>query len=366
MKNAKEVETVMDSLNVFDKNKSLELKGIAIILMLFHHCFRLTKIYDGCAVSFYPFSETSVVNAAYVSKICVSFFAFISGYGLFLNYERKNESAQKWVLRRYVKTFSGYWLIWVISAIICQIIDGRTQKVFFSGGLSKGTVYCILNIIGIDNLFGTPTLNDVWWYMGAASVFIILIPVIYQCKDNLWLLLALLIVIPRMLLRNNGTIMTSSGTSAFSFFVPLVLGCIFARYSLFERINRISKRTMLYMLLVEIWGIIFFYKIYLYMDRSKYWEIHYGIFPMICIIFIVEHVLQIKYFYKPLVTLGKHSMNIYLIHSFIQLYLKKMIFSNRHFLIITFTMIVLSLAASIIIEWFKQLFRYNERLNNLL
>ena len=31
----------------FDKNRSLELKGVAIMLMLFHHCFRLQEIYKG-------------------------------------------------------------------------------------------------------------------------------------------------------------------------------------------------------------------------------------------------------------------------------------------------------------------------------
>jgi hypothetical protein len=58
---------------VFDKNKSLELKGIAIILMLFHHCFRLKKIYDGYVVSFYPFRETSIVNAHLDADLLVNY-----------------------------------------------------------------------------------------------------------------------------------------------------------------------------------------------------------------------------------------------------------------------------------------------------
>ena len=356
----------MNLMNVFDKNKSLELKGIAIILMLFHHCFRLTRIYDGCAVSFYPFRETSVVNAAFASKICVSFFAFITGYGLFISYKRKTESAQKWVLKRYIKTFSGYWIIWVISAIVCQLIDGRTQRILFSDGLSKGIIYSIFNIIGVDSLFGTATLNDVWWYMGAAVIFIISIPIIYRCKDNLWLLLALVILMPRMFLRYNGGELLASGQSAFSFFVPQVLGCIFARYSLFERLYECSFSLKLYLLCLEIWGIVFFYKIYHYLDRAKFWEIHYGLFPLLIIIFIVEYVFRIKFIHKPLAILGKHSLNIYLIHSFIQMYAKKMIFSNRNFLLITIIMIMLSLVVSIIIEWVKRLLRYDERINQLI
>lgn len=351
---------------VFDKNKSLELKGIAIILMLFHHCFRIKKIYDGYVVSFYPFRETSIVNAAYASKICVSFFAFITGYGLFLNYKCKKVSAQRWAAKRYVKTFSGYWIIWGLCAIICQLIDGRTQKMLFSNGLSRGIVYCILNIMGVDGLFGTPTQNDVWWYMGAAVIFIISIPVIYRCKDNLLLLLAGVILVPRTLLQYNGDTMVSGGMSAFSFFVPLILGCVFARYDLFERLNKCSWSLKLYLLFVELWGIVFLYKIYHYMDRARFWEIHYGLFPLLCIIFLVEYVLKIKYICKPLAILGKHSMNIYLVHTFIQLYGKKMIFSNHHFLLIVFIMIVLSMAASIMIEWIKHIINYDDQINRLL
>lgn len=352
--------------NKFDKDRSLELKGVAIVLMLFHHCFRLPVIYNGYAVSFFPFRETSMVNVAYASKICVSFFAFITGYGLFLSYKVKKEKAQKWVVKRYIKTFSGYWVIWVISAITCQIIDGRTQKIFFGNGFAKGIIYCVLNIGGVDSLFGAPTQNAVWWYMGAAIIFIISIPIIYRCKDNLWLLLALVILMPRMFLRYNGNELLASGTSAFSFFVPLVLGCIFARYTLFERIYECSLSLKLYLLFIVVWGIIFFYKIYHYLDRTKFWEIHYGLFPLLCIVFLVEYIFRIKYIHKPLVILGKNSLNIYLIHPFIQMYAKKMIFSNRNFLLITVIMIVLSLSVSIIIEWIKRLLRYDERINQLI
>ena len=202
--------------------------------------------------------------------------------------------------------------------------------------------------------------------MGAAIIFIISMPIIYRCKDNLWLLLALVVLMPRMFLRYNGDELLASGMSAFSFFVPLVFGCIFARYGLFERLYKCSFSFKLYFLCAEIGGIVFFYKIYHYLDRSKFWEIHYGVFPLLCIVFSVEYVLRIKYIHKPLAILGKHSLNIYLMHSFIQMYAKKMIFSNRYFLLITIIMIMLSLAISIIIEWIKRLLRYDERINQLI
>ena len=323
----------MDSKTiVFDKSRSLELKGIAIILMLFHHCFRIPEIFKGYSVSFYPFQEATIVNVAYASKICVSFFAFVTGYGLFLSYSDKKESAQRWAAKRYFKTFSGYWFIWIISALVCQLIDGQTYKTFFSGGLSKGIIYCVINFIGLDSLFNTPTQNGTWWYMGAAVVFIISIPCIYQCKDNLGLLLVGTILMPRMLLRHDGSEIIASGTAAFAFFVPLILGCIFARYDVFKKISSYSVSSRMYMFLVEIWGIAFLYKIYHYLDRGKFWEIHYGLFPLLCIILLVENAIPINGIRKLLMMLGKHSMNMYLIHTFILRYMKTTVFLCQHFL----------------------------------
>lgn len=356
----------MELTSIFSKKEALELKGIAIIMMLFHHCFRLKELYDGCTVSFFPFKEMSIVNTAHVSKICVSFFVFISGYGLFLSYENKKESSQKWVAKRYVKTFSGYWFIWLASALICQLINGRTREVFFSGGLAKGIVYCIINMAGVDGLFGTPSQNAVWWYMGAAVIYIITIPAIYKWKDNLWLFLAWGILMPRMFLRYNGADLLASGMSPFSFFIPLILGCAFARYNLFEKFRRYSMATKVYFFLIELWGIIFLYFIYLYMDRARFWEIHYGMFPVLCIVFLVEFIFPIKSIQKPLIVLGRHSMNIYLVHPLIQMYAGKLIYRGRHFLVVTIALIFVSLIVSIAIEWVKRLTHYNEHIIRLI
>ena len=68
--------------SIFDREASVALKGIAIVMMVLHHCFRVAKLYEGYEVSFFPFGEQQIVNVAFACKICVSVFAFISGYGL--------------------------------------------------------------------------------------------------------------------------------------------------------------------------------------------------------------------------------------------------------------------------------------------
>lgn len=135
----------------FDKLESLKLKGIAIILMLIHHTFPSDDVMSkqfNTIISYVPFGKSDFLTFSLSCKICVSLFAFISGYGLFLSYQEKQITDQRWVIKRYIKSFSGYWFVWLFSSIICQIIDGRTGKVMFSEGIHKGVVYCIISFLG--------------------------------------------------------------------------------------------------------------------------------------------------------------------------------------------------------------------------
>ena len=91
----------LESNNYFDKESSIALKGIAIILMMLHHNFRDASLFSSYAVSFVPFSESSVVKFSYACKICVSIFAFITGYGLYLAYNKRNTNATKSLTKKY-------------------------------------------------------------------------------------------------------------------------------------------------------------------------------------------------------------------------------------------------------------------------
>ena len=67
----------MPKKSFFDKEASLALKGIAIMMMMLHHNFRAHSLFDKYTISFYPFNEQQVVNLAASCKICVSLFASV-------------------------------------------------------------------------------------------------------------------------------------------------------------------------------------------------------------------------------------------------------------------------------------------------
>ena len=118
----------------FDKYTSQAMKGIAIVMMLFHHQYLSRKRFEGFTVSFAPFADDTMIYMCSVFKICVPIYAFISGYGLYLSYRKKRSAPVRWTAGRLVKTMSGFWIIWILSAAIFQGMFGYVSKVYFSGG----------------------------------------------------------------------------------------------------------------------------------------------------------------------------------------------------------------------------------------
>ena len=92
-------------------------KGIAILLMLFHHLFNDYEEYAGYAVSYFPFSGDRLTYLAVLSKICVAVFVFISGYGIAASFGGLCRDGRlpgagevgRFVRRRYVRLMAAYW-----------------------------------------------------------------------------------------------------------------------------------------------------------------------------------------------------------------------------------------------------------------
>ena len=184
----------------FDKYTSQAMKGIAIVMMLFHHQYLSRKRFEGFTVSFAPFADDTMIYMCSVFKICVPIYAFISGYGLYLSYRKKRSAPVRWTAGRLVKTMSGFWIIWILSAAIFQGMFGYVSKVYFSGGSRiEGLAAMGLDFLGLHSLFGTVTMNGTWWYMSAAVIFVILVPLVMKNEDCLPMILALVVAVPHML-----------------------------------------------------------------------------------------------------------------------------------------------------------------------
>ena len=362
---------------VFDKEASVALKGIAIIMMLFHHCFRKTVLFEGYPVSFSPFSEKAVVDFAFACKACVSIFAFISGYGLFLSYKKYSSRssntecinfAGRWVLGRYIKTFSDYWFVWIVWVAMSQLLDRQVTRVFFSGGIYNGILCSALNFLGLSQIFETPTLNSDWWYMSAAFTFILIIPLVYRCREELTLLLLGIIVFPRVVFSGKDISIFPGWSTAYSFLSPFLLGCLFAQTDAFSIVMKYSRKShRIIRFSLESMLILLCYKCFYKIAIESFWELHYGLFPLIVILFMVEYIIPIPVLSKALTAIGRRSTTIYLVHGFIRgYYLKDFTYSFTSFLVIVLVLLLISFGVSLVLDYLKKLCKYEAAIEWLL
>lgn len=72
-----------------NKTESLQLKGIAILMMLFLHLFNTADRVELCNISIYFWNGKPLVLAmSRVAAFCVPIYLFISGYGLTCSYKK--------------------------------------------------------------------------------------------------------------------------------------------------------------------------------------------------------------------------------------------------------------------------------------
>ena len=133
----------------FTKENTLQLKGIAVIFLLYHHLFNSPSMYQNFEVSFFPLTERIVNLLSWFGKNCVSFFCiFISVWSRGILYEtvRKKGAADGWIKRRLLKLYKGYWFVFVGAFFICSIIDRMPIKVYMK---SHGIANIIIGYVGI-------------------------------------------------------------------------------------------------------------------------------------------------------------------------------------------------------------------------
>lgn len=361
----------------FTKEHSLELKGIAIIMMMFHHCFWGTALFNNFKVSFEPLGQEFVVNMSLVFKICVSIFAFITGYGLILSLKKLNEKYEwtkkeifKWNMTRIIKTLSGFWIIAILAYIICQCLDGRTGEVFFNNKPPLfGSAQIITNFLGLSNLLHFDNFCSAWWYMSPAILFIIVTPIFAKLfkKYGYFIVFSIVIALPRVL----G--IKYENSSFISFLSPVLLGiwCAeknvivkLANYKIIKKNNVLNK---IIKFILETGIIILAAFVFLQLPKNNFYEITYGLIPICFIVYLYEFYLELPILKQILKFLGKHAMNIFLIHEFIRTYyLNEYIYSFKNFIKIAMMLLGISLLLSLAIELFKKLIRYDKWVSKLI
>lgn len=362
----------------FDKKDTLAIKGIAILFMIQHHGFLSADRFEGFTVDFFPFSQAAVVTFSNFLKICVGMYVFLSGYGLTISlkkyssdYSLKGSQYKDFLYRRLWKLMTGFWVIYLLGFIISLIVTQRPIEVYFSKGVFTGIYSMLADITGLAYLFNTPTLNGTWWYMTLAIFIILVLPFIARLtkKHGPLLTILLCIFIPRIV-SFYVQLQPDSKANISRWFFTAVLGVICAQYDLFARAkgfmitrNRIVSKLIKFVVLTGVLVLLYFTRVMLHKKgySSMAYELTDNIIPIFVVYYCYEFIVGIPGIRQIFVFLGKHSMNIFLLHTFIRQYLlREFVYSFRHFALVTLVVLVLSLAVSIVIELLKKLLRFNK------
>lgn len=141
----------------YNKETSRILKGIAILMMVFLHLFNRDSqidLYD----SYYFINGRPLVQC--FARACnpVGMFLFLSGYGMFYSFKRKNPLGG---VKRVVSLYLGLWVTYAIFIPICTLCinDNRYPGTFME---------CLLNFFAYTNSW-----NHTTWFILPFALIII-------------------------------------------------------------------------------------------------------------------------------------------------------------------------------------------------
>ena len=331
------------------KDDSLFLKGIAILLLLFHHN---------------PFDSVFGEVLQSGARVCVWIFAFISAYGFTLQVrDRYEKKPFHFIFKRVVLLYSLMWFFYLFNLITEIILNPHGIIGYF-----KLSVFNLpLDMLNIPSLFGKLEVGS-YWYVNFLLVVIVLFPLLYFLAKKLsWfsvpLVMAVLTISPYKFPFIHGGNLTY-------YILIVMLGILFAQKDVFGALSKIKgKKTWLVLIagLATLVPLLILRNMFLPEVYDKwYWGL--GPFSAAITIVIVLMVFLCRTdnkVTKLIQTLGKYSGNMYFSQGFFyNILVFTLPFQNEFVSFIT--CFIYSLAISILVEIVKKNTNYNENVRKLI
>lgn len=330
------------------KEETLICKGIAIIMMYIHHLFYPIDWYQEYPLDLMFLNEYQITQIAYLGKICVAIFVFLTGYGYAKSQKLKQLSYEVSVCKRLVRLLTGFWFVFIL-ALISGIFLERSPLDVYGKNIPFTVFYLILDGLGLSNIMKTPTFNGTWWYMSYAILLVFITPYIIKwVKKAPGTSLVISLIFPRFLTSD----IFISPFYWYSF--TLVLGITCAEFNIFERMNVYFKpKRHIDIILMLIVGY------YLAKVRDGFYDGVDGILAAFVCYTVYCLISKIPLLNKTLMILGKHSMNLFFIHTFICVYyFRKFIFSFYYPIVVFGILLLITMLMSLSIEQLKKIIRY--------
>jgi len=326
----------------FSKIDTQIAKGIAIFLMVYHHLFAYNRL-PLTYISFLPTAPIDLTNVlSEFGNICVSIFMLLTGIGLY--HVSKKANFKQWSFSHLIHFVLHYWIIFFLFVPVGFLLFGK--QFIWTEFLS--------------NLFlFSYSYNLEWWYLRVYLEILLLSPWIvkYILKGpKISIFVSFVISFVGYLLRQSyfdSNIIAKELSTLFLWQFIFCIGFLIANFHIFEKITRILLRSRLN----KCWFSLFLIVVCIILRQEPYITEKLKD-PIIAPLFLYFGVnlskqIHIENFFSYL---GKHSLNIWLIHTFFcYYYLTDIVLLPRFSLLILIWLLLLSLGASHIINMLEHL-----------
>lgn len=343
------------------RKESLIIQGIAVILMVFHHLFGFPDRISYAYVILSDFSFFHIGTIlSYFGRICISMFAFCSGYGLYKKFSLiyqagffvNLKNGYLLVIKQALKFYTRYWLVCAVFIPIGYIM----------GVYSFDLIPLLKCLIGISCPY-----NAEWWYVSAYLQFLLVFPVIFIIEKTAYKIFSQIGVnVFYVFLFITAIVLTRIGINKFTTMLCFVAGIACVSTNLFDYIySKINKfKYLQYVFAVLVMFALILLRIVLRLE-CNYDYICAPIF-VFGIGLIIKSNICIKTINKLLLFVGKYSTYIWLIHTFLayyyfQQYLYWFRFSTIIFIVCIICCILFGVAIEFINKSVNKLIKNNSK-----
>jgi len=329
---------------LFGINSTNSCKGLALILLLWHHLF-------------YKHPEFGFIihKTSLLSKVCVAIFIILSGYGFSESVKSKNVGLFEFYQKRLTALYSNYWLIALIFVPLGIFFFDRSLQDVFS---SHAYVKFIIQMTGLHRFaYSEFGYNGTWWYMSVIIPLVILFPFIYDLIKKYGVLILFFFFI--ILLPERRLIPVIN-----TYLLPFALGIYLSQknhiVTISNRLNIFGKWRFIILTAAIVLVAAARRHIPLLREEEIDW-----LFGGLLILFVFELIVSFKVVDKALGFLGEHLFNVFLFHTFIfNYYWGSFIYSFKYPLLIFVVLLTSCIVISLMIEQLKRLVYFNKLTGN--
>lgn len=335
-------------------------KGIAVLMMLFHHLFNDYPEYAGYTIDYSPLTGDQVTEIAILCKLCVAVFVFITGYGLAASFEKSfkdrepaRQELARFSLRRWWRLMTNFWPIYLLAVAFGFL--GRSPIDVYGPGIRSIATNAMFDFLGLAKAFSTPTLNPTWWYVSLAILLIFVAPFAMSAARKFG---SLPILISGVL----GIALFAVGTDAvFLYAASYLLGIFCHENNVLDAWDNWLSGSRGGQAIKAVFSGTLFLALLPLRNSFDHYGVIDALLALLLCMFVMSCLRSVPAVSRILSVLGRHSSNMFFTHTLLySYYFLGFYYSMRFPIAVLAALAASTLALSIVLERVKQAAGYND------